>query len=44
MDAIFAAVDLSGIATFIGAGGLLIVAAALATKGIGIAKRMINKA
>ena len=44
MADIFAAVDLAGIATFIGAAGLVIVGAALTLKAITIGKRAINKA
>lgn len=44
MEAIFAAVDVSGIATFVGATGVLIVGVALAFKGIGLGKRAIAKA
>ena len=41
MTEIFAAVDLAGIATFVGATGVLIVGVYLAFKGIGLAKRAI---
>jgi hypothetical protein len=44
MAAIFSAVDLSGIATFVGAAGVLIIGVALAFKGIGLGKRAIGKA
>ncbi len=44
MDAIFAAVDLTGVAAFVGTAGLLIVGITLAEKGIGISKRNIKKA
>jgi hypothetical protein len=44
MADIFAAVDLAGVATFIGATGILIVGINLALKGIGIAKNAIKKA
>lgn len=44
MDAIFAAVDLSTVAAFAGATGVLIVGIALAFKGISLAKRGVNKA
>lgn len=44
MADIFAAVDLAGVAAFVGAAGLLIVGIALAEKGIGIAKRNVKKA
>lgn len=43
MADILAAVDLSGIATWIGAAGLIIVAVALSFKGITLAKRAISK-
>lgn len=44
MADIFAAVDLAGVAAFIGSAGLLIVGISLAEKGIGISKRNIKKA
>ena len=44
MDAILAAVDLSAVATFVGAAGLVIVAVSMAFKGISLAKRAVNKA
>ncbi len=44
MADIFAAVDLAGVATFVGASGVLIVGVALAYKGITLAKRAISKA
>lgn len=44
MDAILAAVDLAGVVTFVGTVGLVIVGAAMAFKGISIAKRAVNKA
>lgn len=44
MADIFTAVDLSSVATFVGGAGVLIVGVALAYKGIGLAKRAINKA
>lgn len=44
MSEIFAAVDLSGVATFVGTAGVLIVGIALAMKGISLAKRAIGKA
>jgi hypothetical protein len=44
MADIFAAVDLTGVATFVSAAGVLIVGIALAMKGISIAKRAVNKA
>lgn len=44
MDAIFAAVDLAGVATFVGTVGVVIIGIAMAFKGISIAKRAVNKA
>ena len=44
MTEIFAAVDLAGIATFVGATGVLIVGVAMAFKAIGLGKRAVNKA
>ena len=44
MDAIFTAVDISAVATFVGATGVLIVGVYLAFKGIGLAKRAIAAA
>jgi hypothetical protein len=44
MDAIFAAVDLSTVATFIGVAGVAIVGIALAYKGITLAKRAVKSA
>ena len=44
MTDIFAAVDMAGVATFVGATGILIVGVALAFKGISLAKRAVNKA
>jgi hypothetical protein len=44
MTDIFAAVDLSSVATFVGASGVLIVGIALAYKGISLAKRAVSKA
>ncbi|EOC6598719.1 phage coat protein [Vibrio parahaemolyticus] len=40
----FSAIDLAGVATKIGAAGLLIVGIAMALKSITIAKRAVNKA
>ena len=40
----FAAVDMAGVATFVGATGVLIVGVALAFKGITLAKRAVSKA
>jgi hypothetical protein len=44
MTEIFAAVDMAGVATFVGATGVLIVGVALAFKGITLAKRAVSKA
>jgi hypothetical protein len=44
MDDIFTAVDLAGVATFVGSAGVLIVGIALAYKGITLAKRAVSKA
>lgn len=44
MADIFAAVDLSSVATFVGTAGVTIVGIALAMKGISLAKRAVNKA
>jgi len=44
MPDIFAAVDMAGVATFVGATGVLIVGVALAYKGITLAKRAVAKA
>lgn len=44
MDAILAAVDLSSVATFVGAAGVVIVAISLGFKGISLAKRAVSKA
>lgn len=44
MTNIFAAVDLSTVAAFVSATGVLIVGIALGMKGISIAKRAVNKA
>lgn len=43
LDAVLDAVDLSGIATKVGAAGLVIVAIALVFKGPALAKRIINR-
>ncbi|ULF80904.1 phage coat protein [Vibrio alginolyticus] len=40
----FSAIDLAGVATKIGAAGLLIVGIAMALKSITLAKRAVNKA
>jgi hypothetical protein len=44
MTEIFAAVDLAGVATFVGAAGVLIVGISLAYKGITLAKRAVKSA
>jgi hypothetical protein len=44
MDAIFEAVDLSSVATFVGAAGVLVIGIAMAFKGITLGKRTVNKA
>lgn len=44
MEAIFGAVDLSGVTAFVGTAGLAIVGIAMAFKAITIAKRGVNKA
>lgn len=44
MADIFTAVDLSSVATFVSASGVLIVGIALAYKGISLAKRAVNRA
>jgi hypothetical protein len=44
MSEIFSAVDLAGVATFVGASGVLIVGIALAYKGITLAKRAVSRA
>jgi hypothetical protein len=44
MTEVFAAVDLAGIATFVGATGVLIIGVAMAFKAIGLGKRAVNKA
>lgn len=44
METIFAAVDLDGVATFVGTAGVLIVGIALAFKAITLGKRVVNKA
>lgn len=44
MDAIFAAVDLSTVATFVGVAGVAIVGISLAYKGIQLAKRAVKVA
>lgn len=42
--AYFAAIDLSGVATSVGAAGVTIVGIAMAYKGITLAKRAVSKA
>jgi hypothetical protein len=44
MTDIFAAVDLTGIATFVGAAGVLVIGVALAFKAIGLGKRTVRSA
>ena len=44
MAEIFAAVDLAGVATFVGSAGVIIVGIAMAYKGITLGKRAVNKA
>lgn len=44
MADIFAAVDLSSVASFVSTAGVLIVGIALAYKGITLAKRAVSKA
>lgn len=44
MADIFAAVDLSTVATFIGGAGVTIIGIAMAFKGITLGKRAVNKA
>jgi hypothetical protein len=44
MEAIFAAVDLSTVATFVGATGVLIIGITMAFKGIDLGKRGVRKA
>jgi hypothetical protein len=44
MAGIFAAVDLSSVATFVGTTGVVIVGIALAYKAISLGKRAVNKA
>ena len=44
MTEIFAAVDLTTVAAFVGATGVLVVGIALAFKGISLAKRGVSKA
>ncbi|CAG2143016.1 hypothetical protein [Cupriavidus plantarum] len=43
MEAIFAAVDLSTVATFVGTVGVTVIAIALAFKGITLGKRAVSK-
>lgn len=44
MDDLFAALDLAGVATKVGVVGVAILGIALIYKGIGLAKRALNKA
>lgn len=44
LDQMFAAVNLGTVVTFVASAGVTIVGIALATKGISLAKRLVNKA
>lgn len=44
MDAILAAVDLDGVATWVAGAGVLIIGIAMAFKGIDLGKRGVRKA
>ena len=44
MTEIFAAVDLTSVAAFVGATGVLIIGVAMGFKAIGLGKRAVNKA
>lgn len=44
MDVIFAAVDLTSVATWVGATGVLIIGITMAFKGIDLGKRGVKKA
>ncbi|MFH7043964.1 hypothetical protein ABT392_16830 [Paucibacter sp. JuS9] len=44
MEDILAAVDLAGVATFVGTAGVLIIGIAMAFKGIGLGKRAVRGA
>ena len=44
MAEVFAAVDLTTVATWVGATGVLVIGIALAFKAIGLGKRGVNKA
>lgn len=44
LDAMFAAVDLSTVVTFVTGAGVTIVGIALGIKGISLAKRLVSKA
>jgi hypothetical protein len=44
MDAIFAAVDLSSVATWVGTAGVAIIGICMAFKGIDLGKRGVKKA
>ena len=44
MAEIFAAVDFSTVATWVGTAGVAIIGIAMAFKGIGLGKRAVNKA
>jgi hypothetical protein len=43
MEAIFDAVDITTVATWVGTVGVLIIGVAMAFKGIGLGKRAVNK-
>lgn len=43
MEAIFAAVDISTVATWVGTVGVLIIGVAMAFKGVTLGKRAVNK-
>jgi len=44
MAAIFAAVDFSTVATFVGGAGVLVIGIAMAFKGVGLGKRAVKMA
>lgn len=44
MTEIFAAVDLTSVAAFVGATGVLVIGIAMGFKGISLGKRAVNKA
>lgn len=43
MDAMFSAIDLSGVVTSVGAIGVLVIGIAMAMKGISLVKRVVGK-